>query len=164
MKNLAGNKNCDEYIKDELTRAGIEIVEEESKGEVPYSFTGRLGHYTFRRAWYYWVVVGDTPMDLAKKIYEHPEGKAAVRAGGHCGCVAPETQSSYPKSEDGLAPISQKDMDNAEKEYPSLWKDVKHKYRLATEHEENNKVVNCYHIDSQAGLLLFSMMVSGKIQ
>jgi len=26
MKNLAGNRDCDKYIRDELERAGIEIV------------------------------------------------------------------------------------------------------------------------------------------
>ncbi len=159
MENLAGDKNCDATIKDELTRAGIGIVEEKAQGEVPYSTEGKLGNYTFRRAWYYWVVTGDTPMDIAKKIYNHPEGKASVRAGGHCGFEPPETQSNYPESKDGLTAISQEDMDQAEKEYPSLWEDVKDKYRVATEYEEKNKVVNCYHIDSQAGLLLFSMMV-----
>jgi hypothetical protein len=160
MKNLSGDKNCDKYIKDELERACIDIVENKAKGEVPYSIEGKLGHYTFRRAWYYWVVLGDTPMDIAKKIYEHPEGRANVRAGGHCGCEPPETQSDYPKSDDGLTAVSQEEIDRTKKDYPSLWEDVKHKYRVATKEEENNKVVNCYHIDSQAGLLLFSQMVS----
>ncbi len=37
------------------------------------------------------------------------------------------------------------------------------KYRVATEYEENNKVVNCYHIDSQAGLLLFATMIKNHL-
>jgi hypothetical protein len=160
MKNLAGDKNCDQYIKDELKRACIDIVENKVGGEVPYTIEGKLGELIFRRAWYYWVVIGDVPMDIAKRIYKHPEGKATVRAGGHCGCEPPESQSDYPISDDGLTPISQESMNEYSEKYPSLWEENKHKYRVATKEEENNKVVNCYHIDSQAGLLLFSQMVS----
>ena len=161
MKNLAGNKDCDEDIRDELTRAGIEIIEEKVTGEVPYSIVGKLRHYTFRRAWYYWVVTGDTSMELAKEIYAHPEGKASVRAGGHCGCEPPETQSDYMDTSDGLQPIGQKEMDEYVEKFPTLWEENKHKYRVATKEEAEHKVVKGYHIDSQAGLLLFSMMVMG---
>lgn len=160
MKNLAGNKECDEHIKDELQRAGIAVEQIElGRSEVPYTFIGKLGHYTFHRAWYYWVVTGDTPMDVAKKIYAHPEGKATVRAGGHCGCEPPETQSDYAEVKDGLKLISQKEVDKLESGHSSLWEKYKDEYRIATEEEENTKVVNCYHIDSQAGLLLFALIV-----
>ena len=160
MNNLAGNKECDKEIADELTRAGIEIVSVPlDNTEVPYTIIGKLGHYTFRRAWYYWIVSGDTPMDLAKKIYAHPEGKATVRAGGHCGCEPPESQSSLPLGKDVMELITEKDMEECTRDFPQMWEKIKHKYRLATTEEENSKVVNCYHIDSQAGLLLFSIMV-----
>lgn len=73
MRNLAGDKDCDKFIRAELTRCGIEIVEgERSTGEVPSSLTGRLGTFTFRRAWYYWIVNGPMPLDVAKRLYADP--------------------------------------------------------------------------------------------
>ena len=165
MINLAGKKDCDKHIIDELTRAGIDTVQLlKSNSEVPYKVIGVLDHYTFKRAWYYWVVSGDTPMDLAKKIYAHPEGKATVRAGGHCGCEPPETQSRLPLGKDGMELITQEEIDRTEKKYPNIeksdiWKNILNTHRVATSEEQNNKVVNGYHIDSQAGLLLFSMMI-----
>lgn len=46
MINLAGVKEADEHIQEELYSAGIEIVRGElSKGEVPYSITGKLADW-----------------------------------------------------------------------------------------------------------------------
>jgi hypothetical protein len=67
--NLAGNIACDEFIKLELELAGINIVEKKGNGEVPYNYEGRLGDFTFRRAWSYWGVHGDVPLKLAKEMY-----------------------------------------------------------------------------------------------
>ena len=56
MKNLAGETKADLYILEELDKAGIKVVEgERSRGEVPYTLTGKLGNWNFNRAWYYWV-------------------------------------------------------------------------------------------------------------
>ena len=60
MENLAGNQNADKIIKEELYLAGIPIIKTDaSKGEVPYSFIGKIGKWTFRRAWYYWITSVD---------------------------------------------------------------------------------------------------------
>ncbi|KKM00425.1 hypothetical protein LCGC14_1804580 [marine sediment metagenome] len=62
MKNLAGNKDADKYIKDELEQAGIKVVQVNlTRGEVPYSLAGKLCKndlisnldIIFERAWYY---------------------------------------------------------------------------------------------------------------
>lgn len=91
MINLAGRADCDRFINSELIRAMIPIiVVERVHSEVPYSFKGSLGAYSFSRAWYYWVVEGKVPMDVAWKIYNDPLGRADVRAYGHCMCVAPD--------------------------------------------------------------------------
>jgi len=67
MKNLAGNRDCDKYIRDELERAGIEIVYVElADSEVPYRLIGKLGDITFRRAWYYWMVDCKVPLKIAQ--------------------------------------------------------------------------------------------------
>ncbi len=89
--NLAGDIACNEYVKLELDLAGIDIVEKAERGEVPSSFSGKLGDFEFSRAWYYWVVVGNVPLNLAKDMYHgSEEGKKYVRVAGHCGCPAPE--------------------------------------------------------------------------
>ncbi len=57
MKNLAGVEDIrvNEYIQEELLLAGIPIVKgEKNKGEVPYSITGQLGPWIFKRAGDYW--------------------------------------------------------------------------------------------------------------
>ena len=61
MRNLAGQKNCNYFIDQELEQAGINVkpITEKHHSEVPCSLMGELGKFTFRRAWYYWVVKGD---------------------------------------------------------------------------------------------------------
>lgn len=115
MKNLAGDKNCDDTIKLELRRAGIPFVKDaRHTGEVPYSVTGCLGKFTFVRAWYYWMVRGNLPLEVAKELHENPVGKTDVRVVGHCGCPPPEewatkldgelfVTSYHIDSEEGLA-------------------------------------------------------------
>jgi hypothetical protein len=91
MPNLAGRHECDEYIKAELLMADIPgVLEPHEYSEVPYSYIGYLNGFNFRRAWTYWVVSGPVPLDIAKKLYEDPEGKQSVRVAGHCGCPPPE--------------------------------------------------------------------------
>lgn len=125
MRNLAGDKNCDEYIREELTRAGIEVVEvPRSTSEVPYTLEGRLPGYTFQRYWYYYAVRGRTPLATAKQIYAHPEGLKTVRVAGHCACPPPEQWL---------------------RKYP------------------DGDYVERYHIDDQAGLLLFVLAVTHKL-
>lgn len=95
MINLAGDENCDKVIKNELILAKIELVKDvTSKGEVPYTIEGKLGEFRFKRYWYYWVVTGPMPIEIANELYKDPVGKQDIRAGGHCGCVPPNTQAS----------------------------------------------------------------------
>lgn len=88
--NLAGNIASDAYVKLELDLAGIPAEEGERYGEPGTCFKGKLGEYTFKRAWYYWMVSGPVPLDKAKIMYADEEGKKSVRVAGHCGCPPPE--------------------------------------------------------------------------
>jgi len=94
MINLAGSKDANLVINRELKVCRIDPVEhtENVPGEVPTNLTGKLGPFEFHRAWYYWIVKGPVPLNVARKLYADPAGRYDVRAGGHCGCVEPETQ------------------------------------------------------------------------
>lgn len=95
MRNLAGNADCDRYIERELTRARIEVVRgERMDTEVPASITGKFGDFTFKRAWYYWMVDGNVPLTVAEELYDDPVGKEDVRVRGHSGCPPPEEWTS----------------------------------------------------------------------
>lgn len=97
MKNLAGVRDCDITIADELKLAGIDQVGAPAQGEVPYSIEGRIGKWRFWRLWYYWsasvVNVEDgVPLDDAIKFNEtkHPQIPNytlgdVVRVGGYAG-------------------------------------------------------------------------------
>lgn len=54
MKNLAGNDQADRIILEELYLANIPTVKvDKHDSEVPYSYIGKIGSWTFKRAWYY---------------------------------------------------------------------------------------------------------------
>lgn len=91
MRNLAGHHDADVYIRDELKLAGISIVEPgRILGEVPATICGSLPPFTFRRAWYYWVVTGGiVPLKIAKQLYDEDTEKA-VRVEGDCTAPAPK--------------------------------------------------------------------------
>ena len=92
MINLAGDLQCDKYIKLELEEAGIGYTESKSAfdQEVPSAIIAHLYGWTFKRAWYYWVAKADDgvclPFDLAEELYERDK---TIRVAGHCGALAP---------------------------------------------------------------------------
>ena len=118
--NMAGVTECDRWIEKELYEAkipirsgfenwnckkgvhsgGIIVVSQwesyqdkwNPKSEVPYHIIGNLGDgkFIFKRAWYYWMVRGNVPLKIAKKLYEDPIGRRDVRVAGHCGCPPPK--------------------------------------------------------------------------
>ncbi|MFA5366317.1 MAG: hypothetical protein WC333_00140 [Dehalococcoidia bacterium] len=103
MKNLAGNKEADKSIKEELYLAGIEAIHVGGTvcSEVPYSIIGRIGYWTLTRAWYYWIATVERledglPFEEALKLHNTPnpvdkDGLLGhlIRVGGHCGCPSP---------------------------------------------------------------------------
>jgi len=173
-RNLAGvsEADCNFYIRNELERAGINVVEcELDCGEVPYRLIGKLntsyGEFTFTRRWFYWSVDCKVPLELAQKIYAHPEGKASIMAGGHASGEPPEKHVVH-IGESGKELVSQEDIDglvyvfrNSEPSYnDAYWKE---KCELG-EKSEANAFVKTYHIDDQAGLVLFALMVMDKVK
>lgn len=166
MKNLAGVKEADQIIHEELLLAGIQVVKgERNKGEVPYSLTGRIGNWKFRRAWYYWMVRVDDgceglPLEVAAQLHEKAYPVSGenlpktygqvVRVAGDCGCPHPK-EWAFP-SDDVLA----KELKRLGKEdvnYGDLAKLCNTGVITVPRFVEN------YHIDSQLGLNEFARVV-----
>jgi hypothetical protein len=183
MENLAGNKEADSYIKEELYLADIpQIKIDNNNSEVPYTIIGKLGKWTFRRAWYYWVASVEDPKDgliLAKAVAlherKHPTNDKkkilgnVIRSGGHCGCPSP--------AEYGAEPIYDKDLDKQlialgykKRRFESIniegWDLPNGEIRKLCE-EGKLKVeryVDCYHIDDQIGLVEFAKVIASDCQ
>jgi len=174
MINLAGNKECDKHIREELYLAGVETIPAESRGEVPYSIEGRLGNWRFRRAWYYWVVSTELCQDgltvkQALEFHEKPNPVCendilgfVVRAGGHAGGISPDGYVAQPVYGEEL---DEKLMAlGYEKEKYTLgkksWEGVSINYGELADLCKSGKLdveryVDCYHIDTQVGLVEF---------
>lgn len=169
MQNLAGNKDCDSVIESELTRCGIEIVRgERSTHEVAASITGKLGAFTFRRAWYYWVVEGPMPLDVALKIYENPVGRADIRTGGFAGNVSPLEYGTDYFDADGNWLVS--DPDGKEATAFAYFQErgvISPETLSGTRCVPDKRVgyaraeVRSYHVDSELGLYILAEAIRG---
>jgi len=172
MRNLAGVEDCDRHIRDELERAEIEIVEVERDDvhhEVPFTLEGRIGDVRLFRAWTYWSTGGDVPLELAKRMYARPEGKQHIRAAGDCGCSPPEKHVTW-RTEDGKSYFKKSELDETIAE----WGEDSHLVKVLRAADDvvwvddpsavGTPVVTGYDIDTQAGLLLFAMMLKGEVK
>ena len=154
MKNLAGVTECDDYIVQELLSAEITIEgRERSTDEVSASIVGRLGKYTFTRAWYYWCVTGKIPIKVATEMYKNPVGRADIRVNGNCGCPSPRKGAVWYC--EGKVIIKKKDI-NFIKKFNKI---DESEYFVTDENPAKingaEGFVESYHIDSQEGLNLF---------
>ncbi len=164
MQNLAGNERCDDFILKELERAKIEAVHgPRSDREVPASIAGRLGPYTFTRAWYYWVAKGPVPLEVAKEMYADPVGRADIRVSGHCGCPPPEDPWMTYRTKDGKevwhVAEEQKilDMNSRHDFMAESWEKMKQGIVFAEDRAAAGRAfVESYHIDTEVGLRLFA--------
>lgn len=161
MKNLAGNKDCDKEIERELTRCSIEVVPDQPRvGEVPSSLLGKLGLFTFFRAWYYWVVRGDMPLKIAQELYNDPVGKTDIRVCGDCSCPAPEGVFITWRDKDGkvlLSTIQREALLITCGENNPIVKKVLEEYRFVDDPAaEGSGFVVSYHIDTELGLRIFA--------
>lgn len=166
MQNLAGNKDCDVPVEKELMRAGIDLLRGMPRdNEVPASIRGQLGKFTFTRAWYYWVVKGDVPIEVARELYEDPVGKTDVRVAGHCMCPAPDKWTVW-KTPDGCRVLAAKEEEGfkasalkylGDDSEDSLLKLYGEKYVFSDDPESlgAKQCVGSYHIDSELGLYKF---------
>lgn len=177
MINLAGVKEADQTIKEELYLADIEAVPMKTKGEVPYTIEGRIGNWRLRRAWYYWVATTELrtdglPLKYALELFniQNPIDNnkiigSSIRSGGDAGCSSPEDYTSQPvydeALEDKLMALGYEQVysDVLERKYVPI--SVGEVARLCTEGKlEVERYVDCYHIDDQVGLNEFAKYLS----
>ena len=162
MKNLAGVPECDDYIRVELEKARINIVPcELTRNKVPYRLTGQLGSFKFWRAWYYWVVNGLLPIEIAKELYADPIGKSDIRVDGHCGCPPPEDPWLKYVADDGVELVRESERADFERCFKKEGEVAKlmqeQNFRFSADRTTEGKAyVECYHIDTQEGLRLFA--------
>jgi hypothetical protein len=148
MINLAGVEDCDKDIIQELTIAKIPYLRiGKRNNEVPSEYIGILNGFVFVRAWYYWTVSGYMPLKYADELYIKYKD-LQIRAGGHCGNVAPSEQVTSrehkKRCRDLFTSMPFKELVEWEKTHP-----------LKVE-ESDEKCVDHYHIDTQLGLCRFA--------
>lgn len=167
MKNLACRRPTPEKIQEindcvcsELKKAGIPAIlnDPKERGEVPSEFDGKYKGFYFRRAWYYWMVTGAVPLEVAKELYANPNGVEDVRVTGHCGCPPPEDWAVEIEVNTGRKLVSDKQYEDI----LQLFEDHQDMLlRWKTEHVRENEAgekrsfILSYHIDTQEGLNLF---------
>jgi hypothetical protein len=169
MENLAGNTRCDRYIRDELTKARIpEVAEVDSRGEVPATVMDKFHGFTFQRAWYYYMVHGDMPLDVAVELHADPLGLSDVRVDGNCMCPPPgpphhvkyfdandyQLVPPHPKNDETVIDWASR-TDYFHRELVARY-DAQYRRVENPADEAVIAVVSSYHIDSLAGLRLFA--------
>lgn len=154
MRNLAGRKDCDRFIRKELNKVNIPIVARDlSKREVPASIAGQLGPFSFERGWCYWVIRGPLPLHVARKLYRHPE-RDAIRAVG-------DAYGGHPK-QFAVRMLNGKEVAPMEEQadwlaFCAAWggRAKPDNYVFSDDPKLGQFFVLSYHIDSQSGLRAF---------
>jgi hypothetical protein len=166
MQNLAGHPQATEIVLEELTRCGITVVTADAPiGEPKARVYGRLGPFTFERAWYYYVVDGLVPLALAEELYADPCGRRDIRVNGHCACPAPAAPWLVWRMPDGRKVLSLEAKADLEKARDGLVSKADAGFKARMEAElaaclfspqpallGAEPFVDGYHVDSELGL------------
>lgn len=153
MNNLTGNYDCDKVIRTELQSAGITVVVNPTRqgGDVPATLTGKLTRsglvaFTFTRFWYYWVVKGNVPLEVAEEMFADPLGKRDVRVAGMAGNDDPKNWA-LPSGDDVAAYLKENGRSSV---------NCAELIKLCNNGKITAKrFIQAYHIDTQEGLELF---------
>ena len=166
MQNLAGHKHATEIILDELKRVGINIVQSGKPiGEPKSMVYGELNGFEFERAWYYYIVTGQMPLDKALILYADEVGKTDIRVAGHCGCPPPEDPWVRYYDDDGVKVLTLKDKKDFEDAVKSdgsmkgIGEDGLRNYRFEVDRSPFRCVVESYHVDSELGLFKLAEVI-----
>jgi len=165
MKNLASHDESAENVErisaivhKELIKAGITPVlnNPKERGEVPSRYDGVYESFTFKRAWYYWMVGGYVPLAVAEEMFNDPNGKEDIRVCGHCGCPPPSEWTIKVDDSTGKIITADKDYTTGEGwEANGLFKDYTNRYIPQSKAGTYKEYIPNYHIDTQEGLNFF---------
>lgn len=164
--NLAGVSGADRIVEAELAAASVQTLELPTnlEGEVRTQFIG-LGlrraevAFIFTRAWHYWAVRGNVPLDVANELYNNfgRIGREEVRAGGDAGCRPPETWVRY------IGPTGKQLVQIQPLEEINNLIRQNSKAILVKDPTQGVAVVQLYHIDSPEGLRMFAELMRKHI-
>lgn len=151
MENLARREydlEADKKVKEELQIAGVPTIRIGlMNNEVKTYYIGILNGFVFRRAWNYWVVSGNMPLEYAQHLYDNYKD-LNIRVAGHCGNPPPKEWAINKDYHSLMKPYVDKwinkEISNGELD------DIGNKIR-----HQGEQVVNMYHIDTQLGLCKF---------
>jgi len=156
MINLAGVKTCDQDIFKEMREAGIEPVEvgKRDRSEVPSDYIGKYNNFIFKRAWYYWMVSGNMPLQHAKDMYEKHKD-LQIRVAGHCGNPPPEEWCEPKYLREKCQPIIDRvyAKELTWQEADVLCREIR---------KQGDQFVTYYHIDTQNGLNKFVEIIKAN--
>ena len=83
MENLARREydpDADKKVKEELQIAGIPVVRVGlMNNEAKTYYIGILNGFVFIRAWYYWIVKGNMPIEYAQYLYDNYQDLNGVK-------------------------------------------------------------------------------------
>jgi len=120
-------------IANSLRRCHIKVVRGKVvPGNFPDTVVGELEGFQFFKLSYYWTVVGNVPLAVAKELYDDPVGRTDIRVVGHTGAPSPDKWVKY-IDKDGRT------LDRFVED-PSV---------------EGKPYITSYHIDSETGLRVF---------
>lgn len=128
------------------------------------SYDAKLGPFTFKRSHsYYWIAKGPMPIEVAREMYRHPDGRHAVRVDGHCGEPSPDDYGHTWLMPDGRQ-VTPKTFNGEDQEVK--WNEMYEKGLLSTDgknlvfsDDPASLGAKCfiaqYHIDTALGLKLY---------
>lgn len=165
---------ADKKVKEELQIARIPIISlpYHMEGEVKTYYFGLLNGFLFHREWTYWVCTGNIPLEIAEEIYREDK-ELCIRAGGHCGHVAPKQVAHDPiydnmcsklRDEWGLETYLKivAAVDDSEKYNKSDAKFRQEIDKLREQERIGEQFVSSYHIDTQFGLCTLARIIKER--
>lgn len=155
----------------ELTRCGIDTyrlyipVIGEVKSQIKGILKVNNKTFDFTRAWRYWIIEGQVPLDTAKQLYNTVVGRTDIRALGDCTCPEPTNKIASYCDDNGVEWIYDPSGSH-EKEYLQFAE--KHpgilemkKVHFMKDASKYNAFIPNYHIDSELGLYIFAETIKG---
>lgn len=158
MENLARREydsDADKKVKEELQIAGIPVVRVGlMNNEVKTYYIGILNGFVFIRAWRYWMVKGNIPLENAQYLYDNYKD-LDIRVAGHCGNPPPEEWAKNKDYDKLIVPYVNKcrNKEISTEELEKIGKEIK---------SQGEQVIDMYHIDTQLGLCKFVEVIKNN--